>query len=80
MAIHPATGEIYVAGYTASSGFPKIAGGARTIFGGAFDGFVTRLSADLKARVQSTFLGGIADDFIQAIAIDPKTARSWWAA
>jgi hypothetical protein len=46
--------EVYVAGYTASSDFPKREGGAQATRGGAVndagvDGFLTRLTPDLNA-------------------------------
>jgi uncharacterized repeat protein (TIGR02543 family) len=42
--------DVYVAGRTASTDFPKISGGARPSYGGGtFDAFVARLTADLAA-------------------------------
>ena len=53
VAVHPASGEVYVGGYTSSSNFPRVAGGAQsTIGGGTDDGFVTRASRDLKAALR----------------------------
>jgi hypothetical protein len=44
LAIHPATGDVYVAGYTSSTDFPKVAGAAQSSPGPfALDSFVTRL-------------------------------------
>ena len=42
-------GNVYVAGYTNSSPFPGTTGGSQPAFGGGTDGFVSRLSIDLKA-------------------------------
>jgi hypothetical protein len=50
IAVHPTTGEVYVSGLTASSDFPGTAGGAQASYGGGDDGFVARLSADLKGN------------------------------
>jgi hypothetical protein len=47
LAIHPATGEIYVAGFTSSSDFPGTAGGAQPTSGGPPDAFVARLTFGL---------------------------------
>jgi len=49
LAIAPTTGDVYVAGLTASTVFPATAGGAQSAFGGSQDAFVARLSADLRA-------------------------------
>jgi hypothetical protein len=49
LAIHPKTGEVYVAGKTESRNFPKTTGGAQASNGGSADAFVARLSADLAA-------------------------------
>ncbi|MEO8134406.1 MAG: SBBP repeat-containing protein, partial [Betaproteobacteria bacterium] len=74
IAIHPATGEVYVAGYTESTDFPKVAGAEQTVKGNDFDVFVTRLNAALTTRLQSTYLGGNADDVANALAIHPSTS------
>lgn len=52
VALHPVSGEVYVAGFTGSSNFPGTAGGAQPAFGGGDaslfgDGFVARLTPDL---------------------------------
>jgi len=54
VAIAPTTGDVYVAGLTASPSFPGTAGGAQNVFGGAQDAFVARLSADLSATPTTT--------------------------
>src|SRR5258706_9320906 len=74
MAIHPLTGEVYVAGFTDSpmNTFPGAASGAYPGFaGGAYDGFISRFNADLTTRLGSTYLGAGGSDQIFAIAIHP---------
>jgi len=73
IAIHPTTGEIYVAGRTASTNFPGTTSGAQTGNNGSFDAFVARLNPSLTQILQSTYLGGGDDDEALAIAIHPTT-------
>ncbi len=73
IAIHPTTGEIYVAGRTASTNFPGTTGGAQAGNNGGFDAFVARLNPSLTQILQSTYLGGGDDDEALAIAIHPTT-------
>src|SRR5262249_21242478 len=54
LAIGPTTGDVYVAGLTASTVFPGTAGGGQITFGGAQDAFVARLSADLSNTPTTT--------------------------
>ncbi|MBK7473244.1 MAG: hypothetical protein IPI73_24070 [Betaproteobacteria bacterium] len=49
LAIHPATGEVYVAGYTEATDFPKVTGAEQTVKGAGADVFVSRYSFDLLA-------------------------------
>jgi hypothetical protein len=49
LAIHPTTGEVYVAGWTSSDDFPNTSGGAQASRRGFSDAFVARLTADLAA-------------------------------
>jgi hypothetical protein len=49
LAIHPETGEVYVAGGTGSEDFPQTSSGAQAKSGGSDDAFVARLTADLAA-------------------------------
>jgi cysteine-rich repeat protein len=49
MALKPTTGDVYIAGVTGSVDLPGTAGGAQPTYGGgAADGFVALLSADLR--------------------------------
>jgi hypothetical protein len=82
VAIHPVTGDVYVAGDTGSDGatFPGVTGGAPgigTYGGGQFDGFVSRLSADLGTLFRSTYLGGAADDNPKALAVHPVSGEMY---
>ena len=73
LAIHPASGDVYVAGETGSANFPGTAGGAQAASGGNSDAFVARLNADLTTLKQATYLGGGLDDFAYALAIHPAS-------
>jgi uncharacterized repeat protein (TIGR02543 family) len=75
LAIHPQTGEVYIAGYTYASDFPATAGGAQPTFRGGVDAFVARLRPDLRtgALLQATYLGGSGADAAHALAIHPIT-------
>jgi hypothetical protein len=78
IAVHPASGEILVAGSTISTNFPGFFGGAQSAHaadGGLEDGYVARLSADLQSVVQSTYLGGTDVDTINAMAIHPASGE-----
>jgi hypothetical protein len=79
LAIHPATGEVYVAGGTSSDDFPNTDGGAQATYAGGFDAFVARLSADLKQNLQSTYLGGSDWDEAPALAVHPSTGEVYVA-
>jgi len=79
LAIHPTTGDVYVAGGTTSGGFPQTAGGAQAKYSGSDDAFVARLNSDLTQILQSTYLGGSNDDFASALAIHPKTGEVYVA-
>ncbi len=79
LAIHPTTGEVYVAGTTWSTNFPGTSGGAQGSSGGLRDAFVARLSADLRTLHQSTYLGGSDLDEANALAIHPTTGEVYVA-
>jgi hypothetical protein len=80
MAIHPTSGDVYVAGKTDNDipgylPFPFTTNAAQSANGGGWDAFVARLDATLtdpgSNHPQATFLGGSGDDIAQALAIDP---------
>ncbi|MBK9605711.1 MAG: hypothetical protein IPO58_04525 [Betaproteobacteria bacterium] len=71
LAIHPATGEVYVAGDTSSPTLPGTTGSAQPAPGGGSDAFVARFSADLGTVARSSFLGGTGIDSAAALAIHP---------
>lgn len=63
------SGEVAVAGFTASTDFPTSAP-LQSVKKGGQDAFVARLSAAGTALVYSTYLGGSADDQATAVALD----------
>ena len=77
LAIHPTSGDVYVAGFTTSTNFPGTTGGAQTTNGGGIDGFVARLNAALTTLTQATYLGGSGGDY--ALAIHPTSENVYVA-
>ena len=74
LAIDKATGDVLVGGVTYGDAFPGVAGGAQTATGRSYeDGFVARLSGDLKTLRYSAILGGKGNDFVKQLAIDAVT-------
>ena len=63
------SGNVYVAGTTASSNFPVINAVQSTI-GGGTDAFVFELNQTGSGAIYSTYLGGSGDDHANAIAVD----------
>jgi hypothetical protein len=66
-----ASGNVFVAGVTASTNFPGTTGGAQAANGGGFDdAFVAKLNNGLTTLTQATYLGGSVRDSATAIALD----------
>jgi hypothetical protein len=63
------SGQIYVAGSTASADFPLVSS-IRPTLGGVRDAFAVKLNAIGNLLVYSTFLGGSGYDAATAIAVD----------
>jgi len=64
-------GNILMAGWTDSSGFPTTAGAYdETHNGGLYDAFVAKLSSDLRTLQAATVLGGASFDYASALALD----------
>jgi hypothetical protein len=68
-----ASREAYVTGRTRSSNFPTLNAYQGTNQG-AVDAFVTKFSSSGNNLIYSTYLGGTADDFSFAIAVDASGA------
>ena len=65
------SGNVYVAGETASTNFPETGGSAQPSYGGgSADAFVSILNSALTSILQSTYLGGSGIDYAYSIAID----------
>ncbi len=80
LAIHPTSGDVYVAGKTTSASLPGVSGGSQSVYGGGgFDAFVTRFNAALTTRVQSSYLGGTGSDIALALAIHPSSEEIYVA-
>ncbi len=64
------SGDVFVAGGTASANFPGVTGGAQPAYAGMADAFVARLKSTLTAPLlQATYLGGSGYDAPTGIAI-----------
>ncbi len=64
-------GNAFLAGYTASTGFPVTSGAYRTAHqGGVYDAFVAKLNSTGTAFEYVTYLGGSGDDIAYGIALD----------
>jgi hypothetical protein len=79
LAIHPTTGDVYVAGVTDSTDFPNTTGGAQASKGGWDEAFLARLNSSLTQILQSIYLGGNGDDDAYALAIHPTTGNVYVA-
>ena len=79
LAIHPATGEVYVAGRTVSADLPGVAGGQQSVYVGGTDAFVTRLNASLTSVLQSSYIGGTGYEIANALAIHPVSGEVYVA-
>lgn len=69
------SGNIYVAGATASANFPQ-ASAMDASLGGSRDGFLARLTPSGNALVFSTYFGGAGIDQINGMAIDRAPSRA----
>jgi len=66
-----AGGNVYAAGATDSADFPGTSGGAQPSYVGSVgDGYVAKLNSTLTYLLQSTYLGGSNDDYVDSIDID----------
>ena len=73
LAIHTTSGDVYVAGPTSSTDFPRTIGGAQAIYGGGGDAFAARFTADLTILTKDTYLGGSDGENANALAIHPTS-------
>ncbi len=68
LAVHPGSGDVYVAGLTDSSDFPDGSSGVATGRGGGTDAFIARLDSTLTLT-GARYLGGSDVDDANAVAI-----------
>jgi len=68
------SGCVYIVGETLSVNFPLKNPYRNDYTGGAWDGFIVKLSASGDSLVYSTYFGGGGIDFIRGIAIDSDNA------
>lgn len=69
-----ASRNVTISGSTSSSGFPTTAGSFDTTFGGVSDVFVARIVSSGSSLIWSGFLGGVAAEYSNALALDPSGA------
>jgi hypothetical protein len=68
--LNVAAGDAYIVGTTTSADFPTTGDAFQLTYGGDSDAFITHLNSSGNALVYSSFLGGHAADFGQAVALD----------
>lgn len=72
IAVSPENGNIYVAGFTASTDFPATGEGMQPAYGGGgSDAYVAMLTPDLKTIVRATYLGGSDADVPYGMVVVP---------
>lgn len=74
-----AGGNILVASCTKSPAFPVTPGVFQNTIGGAQDGVLLKLSADLSTLIFSSFIGGSGDDATFVLAINPANGNIYTA-
>lgn len=62
-------GKAWVVGVTSSGDFPTTTGAVNTVYGGAFDAFVTQINETGTAVLYSTFLGGAGEEYAYGVAL-----------
>ena len=70
LAISKYSGEVYLAGYSASATLTGTGSGIQESNAGGNDAFVARFDAALSGIKQSTFLGGSDSDIANAVAVN----------
>jgi hypothetical protein len=78
MALHPATGDVYLGGSTTAAALHGVSSGAQSVHAGNpnfEDGFVARFDATLTTLFRSTFIGGTAIDEVGSLAIHPVSGE-----
>ncbi|MCS7025336.1 MAG: SBBP repeat-containing protein [Bryobacteraceae bacterium] len=69
-----ATGNAYVGGFTYTATFTTTSAAVQPSYGGATDGFVTKLNPTATALAYSTFLGGAGEDQVTGLRVDSAGA------
>ena len=64
--------EVFVTGGTASSNFPVV-NAYQSVYPGAFNAFITQISADGSSLLYSTYFGGNGSDLPASIALDSSS-------
>jgi len=63
-------GNVFISGYTESSYFPVTVNAYDRDINGMDDGFIAKISSNLRVIHASTYIGGSAAEFINKIAVD----------
>ena len=64
------SGNVYVAGYTQSSGYPTTTGAYDQSYNGGYDILVTKLNSNGASLAWSTFIGGSNTEYGNSLALD----------
>lgn len=72
-----ASGDIYVAGFTAAASVPTTPGAFQSAFGGGTDGFLLKLSPDGTSLIYGSYLGGSGEDVINGVDTDGVTGDAY---
>ena len=75
LAVHPATGDLYVAGRSTDPGLPATNGSAQAALNGSENGIVARFTPSPLRLQQLTYYGGSGSDGLFGLAIHPATGE-----